>query len=119
MKKTWKRVVSLGLAAALSLPAWILPASAAAVGTTLERLIETASEKDETRTQITDASSSELPKKFTYRSVSEDKKVTVTAGAEIFPGRVEAVPIYRASCQGFTQEQVLGLIQREREEKNA
>lgn len=110
MKKTWKRILSLGLAAALSLPAWILPASAVAVGTNLERLIETASEKDETRKQITDASSSELPKKFTYRSVSEDKKVTVTAGAEIFPGRVEAVPIYRASCQGFTQEQVSGIF---------
>ena len=110
MKKTWKRILSLGLAAALSLPAWILPASAAAVGTNLERLIETASEKDETRKQITDASSSELPKKFTYRSVSEDKKVTVTAGAEIFPGRVEAVPIYRASCQGFTQEQVSAIF---------
>lgn len=110
MKKTWKRILSLGLAAALSLPAWILPASAAAVGTNLERLIETASEKDEVRKQITDISSSELPKKFTYRSVSEDKKVTVTAGAEIFPGRVEAVPIYRASCQGFTQEQVSAIF---------
>ena len=110
MKKTCKRILSLGLAAALSLSAWILPASAAAVGTNLERLIEIASEKDETRKQIMDASASELPKKFTYRSVSEDKKVTVTAGAEIFPGRVETVPIYRASCQGFTQEQVSGIF---------
>ena len=40
MKKTCKRIFSLGLAAALSLSAWILPASAAAVGTNLERLIE-------------------------------------------------------------------------------
>lgn len=110
MKKTCKRILSLGLAATLSLSAWILPASAAAVGTNLERLIETASEKDEARKQIMDASASELPKKFTYRSVSEDKKVTVTAGAEIFPGRVEAVPIYRASCQGFTQEEVSGIF---------
>lgn len=110
MKKTCKRILSLGFAAALSLSAWILPASAAAVGTNLERLIEIASEKDETRKQIMDASASELPKKFTYRSVSEDKKVTVTAGAEIFPGRVEAVPIYRASCQGFTHEEVSGIF---------
>ena len=110
MKKTCKRILSLGFAAALSLSAWILPASAAAVGTNLERLIEIASEKDEARKQIMDASASELPKKFTYRSVSEDKKVTVTAGAEIFPGRVEAVPIYRASCQGFTQEQVSAIF---------
>ena len=110
MKKTCKRILSLGLAAALSLSAWILPASAATVGTNLERLIETASEKDETRKQIMDASASELPKKFTYRSVSEDKKVTVTAGADIFPGRVEAVPIYLASCQGFTQEEVSGIF---------
>lgn len=110
MKKTCKRILSLGLAAALSLSAWILPASAATVGTNLERLIEIASEKDETRKQIMDASASELPKKFTYRSVSEDKKVTVTAGAEILPGRVETVPIYRASCQGFTQEQVSAIF---------
>ena len=110
MKKTRKRILSLGLAAALSLSAWILPASAATVGTNLERLIEIASEKDETRKQIMDASASELPKKFTYRSVSEDKKVTVTAGAEILPGRVETVPIYRASCQGFTQEQVSAIF---------
>ena len=110
MKKTSKRILSLGLAAALSLSAWILPASAATVGTNLERLIEIASEKDETRKQIMDASASELPKKFTYRSVSADKKVTVTAGAEIFPGRVETVPIYRASCQGFTQEQVSAIF---------
>lgn len=110
MKKTSKRILSLGLAAALSLSAWILPASAATVGTNLERLIEIASEKDETRKQIMDASASELPKKFTYRSVSEDKKVTVTAGAEILPGRVETVPIYRASCQGFTQEQVSAIF---------
>lgn len=110
MKKTCKRILSLGLAATLSLSAWILPASAAAVGTNLERLIEIASEKDEIRKQIMDVSSSELPKKFTYRSVSEDKKVTVTAGAEIFPGRVETVPIYRASCQGFTQEQVSAIF---------
>ena len=110
MKKIWKRIFSLGLAAALSLSAWILPASAAAVGTNLERLIETASQKDEVRKQITDIPSSDLPEKFTYRSVSEDKKVTVTAGAEIFPGRVETVPIYRASCQGFTQEQVSAIF---------
>ena len=110
MKKTCKRILSLGLAAALSLSAWILPASAATVGTNLERLIEIASEKDETRKQIMDASASELPKKFTCRSVSEDKKVTVTAGAEILPGRVETVPIYRASCQGFTQEQVSAIF---------
>lgn len=110
MKKTCKRILSLGLAAALSLSAWILPASAATVGTNLERLIEIASEKDETRKQIMDASASELPKKFTYRSVSEDKKVTITAGAEILPGRVETVPIYRASCQGFTQEQVSAIF---------
>lgn len=110
MKKTCKRIFSLGLAAALSLSAWILPASAAAVGTNLERLIEIASEKDEVRKQIMDVSSSELPKKFVYRSVSEDKKVTVTAGAEIFTGRVETVPIYRASCQGFTQEQVSAIF---------
>lgn len=110
MKKTCKRILSLGLAASLSLSAWILPASAATVGTNLERLIEIASEKDETRKQIMDASASELPKKFTYRSVSEDKKVTVTAGAEILPGRVETVPIYRASCQGFTQEQVSAIF---------
>ena len=62
MKKTWKRIVSLGLAAALSLPAWILPASAAAVGTNLERLIETASQNDEVRKQSTAISSSDLPK---------------------------------------------------------
>lgn len=110
MKKTCKRILSLGLAAALSLSAWILPASAATVGTNLERLIEIASEKDEVRKQVMDASASELPKEFRYRSVSEDKKVTVTAGAEIFPGRVETVPIYRASCQGFTQEQVSAIF---------
>lgn len=107
MKTHFQHLLSLSLAAALSLSAWVPGASAsAAVGTNLERLVAAAAEPGSERRQILDLRSKETTDYFRTHIVTADKKLTISANAPISIPEVDKIPLYSVSCQGFGQEQV-------------
>lgn len=107
MKTHFQHMLSLGLAAALSLSAWVPAASAsAAVGTNLERLVVSAAEPGSDRQQILDLRNKETTDHFRAHIVTADKKLTISANAPISIPAVDKIPLYSVSCQGFTQEQI-------------
>lgn len=109
MKKS--KLITLALAGTLCLSACASsPVRSIAVQTNNDRLIQAAASEVENR-QSLQSVQEEAPKNYVFRYSSEDKRVLISAEADVLIPDADGIAMYQVSCQGFTQEQVTGVYE--------